>query len=346
VPNSPTDRRVPRQLITAFVALLMIICGTPSCGAPRPQSSAPSADPSDTAKPTSCLPGADLPGSADPWGGCWPGPTNTGWQHTGVTLKKVPDQVTHGNGWAWDANMKYVKITSNDADLDSLDLGCIFTDTGVSKVAITRSRITCRADHLIRTTDNNPTITLTNDEIIGGAIQTSGTVIWQRVNAHDFTGKAAMTGSNSRIENSYIHDNVCNPPDHQSGIGTNGNATNIVLRHNNVNLTPTTCTSGGISNYDDFGPFHNILITNNLINSAGYCLKAGFEDNNAAGNTAMRVINNVFGRQYYPECGLYGPVSNWMPTINGNQWTGNTWGAGPAATKSHNTGDPVQPNHA
>lgn len=58
-----------------------------------------------------CISGAlNDPGTADPWGGCWPGPQNTGYPHgvlgdtrTPVTLSKiVPDTVSSGTGWHWE----------------------------------------------------------------------------------------------------------------------------------------------------------------------------------------------------------------------------------------------------
>jgi hypothetical protein len=185
-------------------------------------------------------------------------------------------------------------------------------------------------------------ITVQDSELVGSAVQMKGDGFhWIRVNSHGFTGKAAMSGSNTIVEDSWVHDQVCNPPDHQSGLGTNGGSTNIIIRHNNVDLTPTECTSGGISNYDDFGAFHNLTIQNNLVNSDGYCIKAGFEDNNASGNSGEQIIGNVFGRKYNPECGTYGTVSNWMSNVTGNVFSGNTWGDGAAATAAHKTGDPV-----
>ncbi len=278
----------------------------------------------------------------------FPDTSCTGWQHTGVTLKTVPGQVASGSGWNWEGSpFNYVKITSSGAVLDGLDIsGCVFVDAGVSGATIKRSRISGNCDYLVRLNDANATIAMVveDTELIGGAVQYKGAgFTWRRVNAHGFSGKAAMTQSDSTVEDSYIHDNVCNPPDHQSGIGTNGGASNIVLRHNNVDLTPSECTSGGIANYDDFGAFHDILIEKNLINSAGYCLKAGFEDNNAAGNSGMLVLNNVFGRKYNPECGSFGVVSSWMAGVSGNVWSGNTWGAGAAATSAHSVGDTVNP---
>jgi hypothetical protein len=265
-----------------------------------------------------------------------------------VTLKTVPAQVNSGPGWNWEAApFNYVKITGNNAVLDGLDInGCVYVDTGVTTATIKRSRLSGACDYMIRLSDPDSPMALTvsDVEIIGGAVQTKGTgYSWLRVNAHGFSGKAAMTGSGATIEDSYIHDQVCAPPDHQSGIGTNGGASGITLRHNQVDLTPGACTSGGIANYDDFGDFHDVLIEKNLINSGGYCLKAGFEDNNAAGNTGMRVLSNVFGRKYFAECGSLGIVSNWLPSVSGNVWSGNTWGGGAASNGAHNIGDVVNP---
>lgn len=270
----------------------------------------------------------------------------TGWQHTGVTLQQVPAEITSGTGWNWEgAPFYYLKVTGNNAVIDGVNLeGCILIDQGVTAVTIQRSRLNTACPYGIRLADLNTEIDLKviDTEIIGSAVQLSAAgFTWQRVNAHGFTGKAALMGSNTLVEDSYIHDPVCNPPNHLSGIGTNGSASNITMRHNNVDVKPTDCTSGAISNYDDFGPFSNVLIENNLINSGGYCLKAGFEEGAASGAN-MTVRNNTFGRKYFAECGQFGPVSNWYVGA-GNVWSGNVWGAGAAATSSHTTGDVVLP---
>jgi hypothetical protein len=279
----------------------------------------------------------------------FPDASCTGWQHTGVTLTKVPSQATSGPGWSWEgAPFNYLKISGNGAVLDSLDVaGCVYVDnTSMTSATVKRSRITGSCPYMFRYEKPESTLNLQiiDTELVGSAIQLKGNgFTWLRVDSHGFSGKGAMTGSGSTVEDSWFHDQTCSPPDHQSAVGTNGGASNIVIRHNNVDFTPSECTSGGISNYDDFGAFHNVLIEKNLINSAGYCLKAGFEDNNAAGNSGMQVLNNVFGRKYYPDCGSFGIVSNWMPNVSGNVWSGNTWGGGAAATSAHAVGDPVNP---
>jgi hypothetical protein len=256
----------------------------------------------------------------------------------------VPGQVTAGAGWEWDGSFGYVKITGANAVLDGLDIsGCVYVDAGVSSATITRSRISGGCDYLIRRESDSGALTVRDTELVGGAVQVKGAnFTWTGVDAHHFTGKAAMLGTNSVVEDSYLHDNQCNPPDHQSAVGTNGAASHMIIRRNNVDLSPSDCTSGGVSNYDDFGAFHDLLIEGNLINSAGYCLKAGFEDGNAAGNTGERVIGNTFGRKYFAECGYFGVVSNWMAAA-GNEWSGNVWGGGAAATSSHAVGDTVNP---
>lgn len=277
-----------------------------------------------------------------------PNSSCTGWRHTGVTLRSVPEQVTSGAGWSWEgAPFNYIKITGDNAVLDSLDVhGCVYIDNtvGVQTVTVKRSRVTGSCDYLFRLGDFNMSVNLQlqDVELVGSAVQMKGSGFsWVRVDSYAFTGKGAMMGSNTLIQDSYIHDNVCNPPDHQSGIGTNGGASNIQMIHNNVDLTPSDCTSGGIANYDDFGAFSNVLIQNNLMNSAGYCLKAGFEQGAASGS-GMRVIDNTFGRKYFPECGYWGAVSNWL-VGSGNVWSGNVWGSGAAATAAHALGSPVLP---
>ncbi len=226
-------------------------------------------------------------------------------------------------------------ITDNNAVVDSLDInGCVYINEGVTAATIQRSRINGNCDYSIRTSDANTSIALklTDVELVGGAVQYKGAgFTFTRVDSHGFSGKAAMLGSNSTVQDSYIHDQVCRPPDHQSAVGTNGGASNMVIRHNTIDLTPSECVSGGIANYDDFGAFHNIVIDRNLVNSGGYCLKAGFEDNNAAGNSGMQVTNNVFGQKYFKNCGSYGVVSNWMPNVSGNVWSGNRFSDGTVA---------------
>jgi hypothetical protein len=313
----------------------------------------PAPAPTPRPQPPASTPTAPAPGPVATSGGCpvfpaFPDASCTGWEHTGVSLKKVPSQVTSGNGWHWEgAPFNYLKVDGANAVLDGIDLtGCVFVDATVKTLAISRSRLKGDCNYLVRidSGNNSVAITATDVEFDGSAIQMAGSNFkWLRVKAHGFSGKAAMLGSNSVVEDSYIYGNVCYPPDHQSAIGTNGGASHMVMRHNNVDLTPSDCTSGGISNYDDFGAFHDVLIEQNLINSAGYCLKAGFEDNNALGNSDMRVLNNVFGRKYNPECGTFGPVSNWMPSVSGNIWSGNIWGDGAAANSRHATGSAVQP---
>ncbi len=326
----------------------------------KPASATKNATPSSTATATN--PGSTPPTQTTPpatpvippastYCGAYPSVPNsecTGWRHTGVTLRSVPEQVTSGTGWSWEGSpFNYVKITGDGAVLDSLDIhGCVYIDNtvGVQTVTVKRSRVTGSCDYLFRLGDFNVStnVQLQDVELVGSAVQMKGSgYSWNRVDSHAFTGKAAMMGSNTVVQNSYIHDNACNPPDHQSGIGTNGGATNIQMIHNNIDLLPGDCTSGGIANYDDFGAFSDVLIQNNLINSAGYCLKAGFEQGAASGNT-MRVISNTFGRKYFPECGYWGVVSNWL-TGSGNVWSGNVWGSGAAATTAHELGSAVNP---
>ena len=42
------------------------------------------------------------------------------------------------------------------------------------------------------------------------------------------------------------------------------------------------------------------------------------------GSRNVRVEDNHFGRKYYPNCGLFGPVAQ-VQSGNGNTFTGNVW---------------------
>lgn len=282
----------------------------------------------------------------------------------GVTLRTVPGQVTSGAGWSW--NGSQVVVTLAGAVLDGLDIsGCV--DVQANNVTIKNSRIRAVCTYMINiyfNGSNSRTGLIVTDVELDGTdnlsarkgIQGDGFTV-KRVNVHGISAKAVVLGANTLLEDSYVHDYVCgkdpdSPADtiHQSGVGTNGGDTNITMRHNHIDMRPTDtlfgldCVSGGISNYIDFGTIDNMLIERNLINSDGFCLKAGINQGTSPypNSTNVRVLNNTFGRKYWPECGFYGPVSNWQAGP-GNVWSGNVWGDGAAATSSHQTGDPVNP---
>lgn len=291
----------------------------------------------------------------------FPGAACTG-VPVGTVLKRVPQDLTSGQGWRWDGSQVIVELAG--AMLDSLDIsGCV--DVKANNVTISKTRIRAVCEYTINIyydgSNSRAGLVVTDVEIDGtdnlrarkGVQGENFTVT--RTNIHGISAKAVVLGSNTLLQDSYVHDYVCGkdpdvPTDtiHQSGIGTNGGDTNIIMRHNHVDMRPTDalfgydCVSGGISNYIDFGSIDNMLVERNLINSDGYCVKAGINQGDAPypNSTNVRYLNNTFGRKYWPECGYYGPVSNWQAGP-GNVFSGNVWGDGAAADGAHRTGDPV-----
>jgi hypothetical protein len=291
----------------------------------------------------------------------FPDASCTGWRHTGVALRAVPRTATSGPGWHWQNGG--VVVDRRRAVLDGLDIaGCV--RVLANDVTVRRSRVACRDYYLIKTVDppQHYTGLLVEDvELDGqGALNGSTGIAFdsytaRRVDAHALSSLAFKLGSHTVIEDSYVHGFTCGRQDgvasndllHQAGIGTNGDATDMVVRHNTIDLGPAgaACQSGGIANYHDFGTFDRMVIEQNSIDTAGgYCLKAGVRQDGQPypDSTGVRVTGNVFGRKYAAGCGSYGPVSNWA-TGPGNVWSGNTWGGGAAAGPDPSTGDPVTP---
>jgi hypothetical protein len=310
--------------------------------------------------------GSPAPAAAAAGPGCpaypaFPDASCTGWRHTGVTLRAVPAALTSGPGWRWENGA--VVVDRRGAVLDGLDIsGCVrvFADD----VTLRRSRVACKDYYLIKTVDppRHHTGLLVEDvelDGLGGLAGSTGIAFdsytARRVDVHGLSSLAFKLGSHTTVEDSYVHDFVCGRQDgvatndllHQAGIGTNGDATDMVVRHNTIDLDRdgAACQSGGIANYHDFGTFDRMVIEHNSIDTAGgYCLKAGVHQDGQPyrDSTGVRVTGNVFGRKYAAGCGSYGPVSNWAAGP-GNVWSGNTWGAGAAATDDRRTGDPVTP---
>lgn len=307
--------------------------------------------------------GQPQPGSGP---GCAPYPAFpnadcTGWRHTGVSLRAVPGTTTSGPGWHWQNGA--VVVDGRGAVLDGLQIaGCVrvFADD----VTLRRSRVACRDYYLIKTVDppRHYTGLLVEDVELDGLGTLNGSTgiafdsyTARRVDAHGLSSLAFKLGSHTVVEDSYVHGFACGRQDgvagndllHQAGIGTNGDATDMVVRHNTIDLGPAgaACQSGGIANYHDFGSFDRMVIENNSIDAAGgYCLKAGVHQDGRPypDSTGVRVTGNVFGRKYAAGCGSYGPVSNWAAGP-GNVWSGNTWGDGAAGTPDRRSGDPVTP---
>jgi hypothetical protein len=70
--------------------------------------------------------------------------------------------------------------------------------------------------------------------------------------------------------------------------------------------------------FADNGPVSNTIVADNWIAGGSYALYGG--DGTATG---IKVTNNVFSPQVYPNIGYYGMVAKWNTGGSGNVWSGN-----------------------
>jgi hypothetical protein len=147
--------------------------------------------------------------------------------------------------------------------------------------------------------------------------------------------------SNCTVTDSWLHDQY-NPDGqsfHNNAFITNGGA-NMTVRHNTLHCTAIVnandggCT-GDLSLFGDFSPVRDVLVENNLFkanaSSASFCLYGGYNPSKPYGiSTYITVRNNVFERGTNGKCGVYGPVTAFLSSATGNQWSGNVWSDGTA----------------
>lgn len=330
------------------------------------RSSTPSARVSATTTPPQpkCTATRNEPDGPDPWGGCWPGPGNTG-VPAGTVLKNVPQDVSSGPGWSWNADAGAIYITGCNVLLSALNVnGDIYLRNGNGTQSAATPCVTIRDSKINGFIDINDyclvrqcgPLVMTDDEIAvpGSADRSSlgysNWFVW-RINSHGGHGTLACDG-HCEVHDSWIHGFYLEQAFHYNAIGSNGDdAGPFIVDHNYLSCgdfwaeNPDTNGSAGCSSdlglYGDFGPIANVSISQNYFAPAihtgtfrdnyqpGYCINTNNPQigKSYPGATNEVVIDNVFARGYNGKCGLFGPVSSWQGG-NGNVWSGNTWSNG------------------
>jgi hypothetical protein len=221
--------------------------------------------------------------------------------------------------------------------------GCVYIEA--NNVTLKNSKISgCTGSHtsVIR---NNGNITVVEDvEIDGGSnysnVDLSGVagdnITCRRCNIHHLTKGAHFDASNYVFEYSWVHDLFMPGSDNAHGEAIYTDFTNNgIIRGNNLdsnNVINTPNNSATLAVYNLYGGHNNLQIENNLFNAdASFCLYVGYTHTSQNPLTNVKVVNNKFGRKYYPGCAYYGPVvggnngsMDWGSS-NGNVWTNNTY---------------------
>jgi hypothetical protein len=295
-----------------------------------------------------CTGAANTLDGADPWGGCFPGPNNTGpnapestmaaW--TGGCTINTPNVIIDSkvvncsplnvgpNASGLMIKNSYLKGGVISQDTATFTIQDSFIDNAVSYPACSGGH--CAAGKYACGDPNNATtdcgvgyknFTLLRTEIIN-------------------TNRAAYCQSNCTIQDNYFHGTNLWPDvtnlAHASSVR---NEQGLILRHNSlgcdfpgISYNGELGCSADMSGYPDFTQIKNDTIDKNLFlaNNSGqaFCAYGGATagkpfSGDATNATNIVFTNNVFQRGANGKCGEFGPITDFAAGRTGNVWSGN-----------------------
>jgi hypothetical protein len=261
---------------------------------------------------------ANTPGGPDPWGGCWPGPGNTG-VPAGVSLSSYngPCEISKDTVITDETVNCALSVNSGNLTLDDSMVNGEVYNNGSGSVLIEHSTLNGGSD--MTETVLGSDLTILSSNLYG--------------NQHE-----VYCGGDCTIENSWLHDNYdFGSSDHQNGFLSTGGDT-YDLQHNTVGCV------GGCTGDITFIPNSDVseaTVSKNLLVAApdaAYCLYPSSDAPSKPGVVEqMTITDNVFQRGANGTCATYGPVYGWdwptgTPNTDGfdNVWSGNTWDNGQA----------------
>ena len=230
----------------------------------------------------------------------FPSASNTGWQHTGVTLTASGSITASKEGQV----------------IDGKDInGCV--QVTAKNVVIKRSRIRCGSFHGVYVKSGN--VTIEDTEIIGTNNDCGQAVAFanyklKRVNIHG-CADGLKSNTNVVVEDSYIHDQRKGPGTHNDAVQSTGGS-NVVFRRNRIDGPYQASTSAFIINTAN-AKIDNWLIENNYISGGGYMIYMTDKGRGYGAPTNMTIRNNTFE--------AFSMTYSWVtydgnPTFSGNKW--------------------------
>jgi hypothetical protein len=290
---------------------------------------------------------ANTPGGADPWGGCWPGPT------TGVDMSQCPGGLSASGP---------LNITTAGTMISCKNItGRV--DVNAVNVTIKNSKI---HDAFTGSDNNVPTLwahssgmTVFNTEMYRTGITAIDGDNYNayNINFHDLSVDGVKFGNNVNVHDSYFHDwtpglaynelgDTADTGDHSDGGQLQDGNSNVTFRHNYIDaILKPGYTPRGDGNYvnsalflaPDLGPNGTgpIIIDKNIFNSAAFFPVNFLDGNNGQYHQAgYSVTSNRFVRN----SGNSSPYRNNEPAANFTAWCGNVYNdngatiAGPIST--------------
>ena len=262
-------------------------------------------------------------------------------------LRRVPEDVTSGRGWAWNRKYSSIFVSGAKAVLNRLDVhGAVVIDA--PNVTVSNSRIAACGG-----SDDSDVVAIrykrgseyqgsgakvVNNQILGtpsgcshrsrsGVRDVYGAAPNVLVRGNDISGvgNGITIEYQGTIENNWIHDLGHLAGDHHSGISNHGGAAGVVVRHNTVLLYGQQFPGGGgvsgaLTVYADFGHAQNVTLQDNLISGGSYVVYGGESgDSYRTPATNIKILGNRF------VCGdwLYGPLAAFDASSTGNAFTAN-----------------------
>lgn len=270
---------------------------------------------------TGCTGAANTPGGPDPWGGCWPGPGNTG-VPDGIKLKVISGDLT---------------ISDPGFVLENTEvLGCITLTVEANNVTIRNVRVKANCSQLILNDAGAQGLQVIDSELDGNNFSTSDSGIagrhysLTRVDIHG-TGDGVKAGSNVLIENSYIHDLHIANDSHNDALQAL-DADGLVLRHNTaiVKDGATSCVIFS-QNANTEWQMRNVHISRNLFAGGAYVIYGGYQagKDDPARASNISITENQISTVIFPRGGAFGAITSADPPIVTQR--GNVWVDGPNA---------------
>lgn len=305
-----------------------------------------------------CVGEPNTPGGPDPWGGCWPGPQNTGYpkglpgdRRAPVTLTPYTGPTTIKScGVVIDAKtVNETLVIAAGNGTKSKDTPCVTIRNSLVKGVIF-AESSKYGPILIEDTEVAPP-DLPFWENIG-----RNNVFVYRVDSHGGEG-VIKCETNCEAKDNWVHGMRLGGEYHYNAFGGNG-TDGFVIEHNYAtcgdweavsNPGSDAGCSAVIGFYGDFGPIKNITIRRNHLAStfdtsassentqAGYCLNPGYYPGKTyPAPKNMSITENRFGRGGSGKCGVFGPTNslNAVGKPNDNVWDDNLFDDGAAISRS------------
>ena len=317
------------------IAVNAIGAGAPSAGI-----SAVPVGASTLRPPTStgtCTTAGNVPGAGDPFGGCWPGPANTGPDRGEAQMTAYTGPCT---------------ITVANTVIDSKVIRC---DIQVRAAGLVIRNSYIYGAVIGPDSTSGPAFRI-EDSLIDGAMANGFACINCGVGGSNWTvlrteiintNRGAYCQATCTLQDSYIHGTNLDPSPsnlaHASAVRVE-QYTRVI--HNTLSCDYTgpfnndeIGCSADMSGYADFAAIHNNTINGNLFMSntigSGFCAYGGNtagkpSSDDPSNGTYIVFSNNVFQKGSNGRCGAYGPITDFDTAGTGNAWFNNLWYDGAA----------------